>query len=111
MYKQLVETHYKKIDIFKNKFSPNMLPKHKGFLPSFKNSEKAPLPFALLAEWAGWLAGWLGWLAGLPGLACWAGWACLGLVLSTSGTKARISSNRASWVWFSRFLEPTPGSV
>ena len=44
-----------------------MLPKHKGFLPSIKNSEKAPLPFALLAEWAGWLAGWLGWLAGLAG--------------------------------------------
>ena len=52
-------------------------------------------------------SGWVG-LAGLgragPGL-------CLGLVLSTSGTKARISSNRASWVWFSRFLEPTPESV
>ena len=39
----------------------------------------------------------LGWLAGLgwAGLAGWlAGWAGLGLVLSTSGAKARKSSNR-----------------
>ena len=58
--------------------------------------------------WAG--PGWLGW-AGLAGL----GWAgpglCLGLVLLTSGAKARKSLNRVSWVWFSRLLEPTPESL
>ena len=32
----------------------------------------------------------------------------LGFVLSTSGAKARKSSNRVSWDWFSRLLEPTP---
>ena len=70
--------------------------------------------------WLGWagLAG-LGWagLAGLPGRAGpgWLGWAgpglCLGLVLLTSGAKARKSLNRVSWVWFSRLLEPTPESL
>ena len=35
----------------------------------------------------------------------------LGFVLSTSGAKARKSSNRVSWDWFSRFLEPTPESL
>jgi hypothetical protein len=34
----------------------------------------------------------------------------LGLVLSTSGAKARKSSNRASWDWFCRLLEPRPES-
>ena len=34
----------------------------------------------------------------------------LGLVLSTSGAKARKSSTRASWDWFCRLLEPRPGS-
>ena len=34
----------------------------------------------------------------------------LGLVFSTSGAKARKSSNRASWDWFCRLLEPRPGS-
>ena len=63
-----------------------------------------------LAGWAGWL-GCLGWLAGLAALGRAGPGLCLGLVLSTSGTKARISSNRAPWVWFSRFLEPTPESV
>ena len=66
--------------------------------------------------WLGWAAllGWLGCLGCLAGLAG-LGWAgpglCLGLVLLTSGAKARKSSNRASWVWFSRLLEPTPESL
>ena len=34
----------------------------------------------------------------------------LGLLLSTSEAKARKSSNRASWDWFSRLLEPRPES-
>jgi hypothetical protein len=34
----------------------------------------------------------------------------LGLVLSTSGAMARKSSNRASWDWFCRLLEPWPES-
>jgi hypothetical protein len=34
----------------------------------------------------------------------------LGPVLSTSGAKARKSSNRASWDWFCRLLEPRRGS-
>ena len=68
--------------------------------------------------WAG-LAG-LGWLAGLAGWAAWAGllgwlgWAGLGRDSAWDWfcrLLARISSNRASWVWFSRFLEPTPESV
>ena len=32
----------------------------------------------------------------------------LGLVLSTSGANARKSSNRTSWDWFCRLLEPRP---
>jgi hypothetical protein len=34
----------------------------------------------------------------------------LGLVLSTSGAMAGKSSNRASWDWFCRLLEPWPES-
>ena len=33
----------------------------------------------------------------------------LRLVLSTPGAKAGKSSNRTSWHWFSRFLDPNPG--
>ena len=32
----------------------------------------------------------------------------LGFVLSTSGANARKSSNRFSWDWFSRLLDPPP---
>ena len=34
----------------------------------------------------------------------------LGLVLLTSGAKAKESSNRSSWDWFCRLLEPRPES-
>ena len=77
---------------------------------------KPPTERAGLAGWAGWA----GWLAGLAGWAAWAGllgwlrWAGLGRDSAWDWfcrLLARISSNRASWVWFSRFLEPTPESV